>query len=125
MAEAQEEPLREWIDFRAVKAAVGMERRLESCGGTPRRRIGVHLRGSCPLPQHRSRESRESFPVNTHKNVRICHSQSCVAARGGQAGGNVPDFVVVLEHCSMAQGARRLQARFGAGGGVARVPARA
>jgi len=43
--------------------------------------MGMHLRGRCPLPQHSSRESSESFIVNTGKNVWICHSQSCVAAR--------------------------------------------
>jgi len=32
--------------------------------------------------------------------VGICHSQSCVEARGGQAGGNVLDFVAVMEHGS-------------------------
>jgi DNA primase len=54
--------------------------------------------------------------VHTQKNVWICHSQSCVAARGGQAGGNVLDFVAAMEQCSIVEAARRLGARFGLGG---------
>ena len=108
----------EWIDFAAVKAAVRMEKLLEEYGIKPGRRIGMCLRGRCPLPQHRSRGSGESFMVNTQKNVWACHSQSCVVARGGQRGGNVLDFVAAMENCSIAQAARRLRARWGVGGGI-------
>jgi len=108
----------EWIDFAAVKAAVRMEKLLEEYGIKPGRRIGMCLRGRCPLPQHGSRESGESFMVNTQKNVWACHSQSCVVARGGQRGGNVLDFVAAMENCSIAQAARRLRARWGVGGGI-------
>jgi len=113
----------EWIDFAEVKAAVGMEELLEEYGVQLGRRIGMCLRGRCPLPQHRSRESRESFTVNRQKNVWACHSQSCVAARGGQQGGNVLDFVAAMENCSIAQAARRLRARWGVGGGSRRLEA--
>lgn len=108
----------EWIDFRAVKSRVGMEALLEAYGIALGRRVGVHLRGGCPLPQHSSRESRESFLVHTEKNVWICHSQSCVATRGGQAGGNVLDFVAAMEQCSIAEAAWRLGARYGVGGPI-------
>ncbi len=114
------DPRGEWIDFRAAKEAVAIERLLDGYGMKLRARVGAHLRGRCPLPQHSSWESGESFIVNTHKNVWICHSQSCVAARGGQAGGNVLDFVAVMEHCSLAEAARRLRIRFGAGGRMGR-----
>ncbi len=106
----------EWIDFAAMKAAVRMESLLEAYGVQPGRRIGVYLRGRCPLPQHRSRESGESFVVNTHKNVWVCHSQSCVEARGGQRGGNVLDFVAAMENGSILQAARRLRSWLGPGG---------
>ena len=105
-----------WIDFAAVKAAVRMEMLLEDYGARLRRGVGMHLRGRCPLPQHSSRESRESFIVNASKNVWICHSQSCVAARRGVVGGNVLDFVALMENCSMVEAARRLRSRFMAGG---------
>jgi DNA primase len=73
-------------------------------------RVGVQLRGRCPLPQHHSEQSRESFLVHTRKNVWICHSQSCVAARGGPAGGNVLDFVAAMEQCSILEAAHKLWA---------------
>jgi DNA primase len=114
------DPRGEWIDFRAAKEAVGIERLLDGYGVKLRRRVGAHLRGRCPLPQHSSWESGESFIVSTHKNVWICHSQSCVAARGGQAGGNVLDLVAVMENCSIADAARRLSVRFGTGGRMRR-----
>jgi len=108
-----------WIDFAAVKAAVGIETLLDWYGVTLRR-VGVYVRGGCPFTQHSSRESRESFIVNTRQNVWVCHSQSCVAARGGRAGGNVLDFVAVMEHCSLAEAARRLSVRWGADGRMGR-----
>ena len=111
---------RAWIDFAAVKAAVGIEKLLDGYGVQLRRRVGAHLRGLCPLPQHSSWESRESFIANTRKNVWVCHSQSCVAARGGQVGGNVLDLVAVMEHCSIAEAARRLSVRFGTDGYMGR-----
>jgi len=106
----------QWIDFAAVKAAVGMEGLLVWYGVKLRRGVGMYLRGRCPLAQHSSPESSESFIVNTCKNVWVCHSQSCVAARGGQAGGNVLDFVAIMEHCSIVEAARRLSVRFGVAG---------
>jgi len=102
----------EWIDFAVLKAAVRMEMLLEGYGVRLRRRVGMHLRGRCPLPQHGSRESSESFIVNTSKNVWICHSQSCVAARRGAPGGNVLDLVALMENCSVVEAARRLRSRF-------------
>jgi len=108
----------EWIDFAALKAAMPMEKLLEGYGVRLRRRVGIYLRGRCPLPQHSSRESSESFIVNTGKNVWICHSQSCAAARHGAPGGNVLDFVALMEDCSITEAARRLWPRRGAGGPV-------
>jgi len=109
-----------WIDLAAVKAAVRIETLLDWYGVKLHRGVGAHLRGRCPLAQHSSRESRESFIVNTCKSVWVCHSQSCVEVRGGQAGGNVLDLVAVMEHCSIAEAARRLAVRFGEGGRMRR-----
>lgn len=103
-----------WVDFEAVKASVSIEAVLLEYGVRLGRRVGPHLRGRCPLPQHSSRESRESFIVNTRKNLWICHSQSCVAARGGCAGGDILDLVAILENLSVVEAARRLQDRMGA-----------
>jgi len=76
----------------------------------PLKRVGPHqLRGPCPLPTHSSERSRESFCVDTAKNVWVCHSASCCKARHGRVGGNVLDLVVWLEGCSIRQAALRLQ----------------
>jgi len=68
-----------------------------------------YIRGRCPFPVHTSKSLVHSFIVNTEKNAWACHSSSCVAARGGRLGGNVLDFVVSMENCSIRVAALRLQ----------------
>jgi DNA primase len=58
---------------------------------------------------HSSKSSRQSFIVNTGKNAWACHSDSCVAARGGRIGGNVLDFISAMENCSVREAALKLQ----------------
>ena len=98
-----------WVDYRAVKAAVSMETVLANYGVHLHRLDGEHLRGRCPLPVHTSKHSRESFIVNVQKNAWACHSDSCVAARGGRIGGNVLDFVSAMENCSVREAALKLR----------------
>jgi hypothetical protein len=85
---------------------------------------GGELRGQCPLPEHTSRESRNSFSVNTARNLWCCQSQSCIEAREGELGGTVLDLVARLERCSIREAATRLTEWFGAVE-VAHVPVRA
>jgi DNA primase len=101
-----------WVDFKAVKRGVSMEMALAYYGVMLRRIDGAYLRGRCPLPAHTSKRSTQSFIVNTDKNAWVCHSDSCVASRGGRSGGNVLDFVAALERCSVRDAALRLQERF-------------
>ena len=101
-----------WVDYRAVKAAVSMETVLANYGIRLQRLDGEHLRGRCPLPAHTSKSSRESFIVNVQKNAWACHSDSCVAARGGRIGGNVLDLVSAMENCSVREAAMKLQDSF-------------
>lgn len=75
---------------------------------------GGELRGQCPLPEHSSRESRNSFSVNTARNLWCCQSQSCIHARDGELGGTVLDLVARLERCSIREAAVRLTDWFGA-----------
>ena len=97
------------VDYRVIKAAVPMETVLANYGVHLHRLEGEHLRGRCPLPVHTSKSSRESFIVNIQKNPWACHSDSCVAARGGRIGGNVLDFVSAMENCSVREAALKLQ----------------
>jgi len=101
-----------WVEYRAVKAAVSMEMALANYGVLLQHVGGGCLRGRCPLPTHCSARSRLSFMVNKAKNAWVCHSNSCVAARGGQIGGNVLDFVAAMEMCSIRDAALKLQAWF-------------
>ena len=104
---------RSWVDFHAVKAAVSMEMALAQYRVMLHRVNRCHIRGRCPLPTHASKNSAQSFIVNTEKNAWACHSTSCVAARGGRLGGNVLDFVASMEDCSIRAAALRLQDWFG------------
>jgi DNA primase len=92
-----------WVDFRAVKEAVNLEavlRYYRVKGLRPRRR--GHLEGRCPI--HRG-EREDAFHVDLMKNVFHCFA--C------QAGGNVLDFVVAMERCSIRDAALKLQTWFG------------
>jgi DNA primase len=102
-----------WVDFRAVKANISMEMALAQYGVMLHRVNRCHIRGRCPLPTHISKNSAQSFIVNTEKNAWACHSSSCAAARGGRLGGNVLDFVASMENCSIRAAALRLQDWFG------------
>jgi hypothetical protein len=98
-----------WVDFRTVKNAVSMEMALVHYGVMLHRLDRCYLRGRCPLPNHASKSSRQSFIVNTEKNAWACHSSSCITARGGRVGGNVLDFMAYMESCSIREAALRLQ----------------
>jgi DNA primase len=104
----------QWVDFKAVKAAVSMEAVLGHYGVKVRRVNATYLRGKCPLPSHRSAggKEKESFGVQMSKNVWACQSRSCVESRQGSKGGNVLDFVAAMESCSLRDAALRLQGWF-------------
>jgi DNA primase len=85
-----------WVDFKAVKQSVPIERVL----GRYRvklRRVGQELRGRCPIHQG---EGTESFHASTEKNAFHCFSCG--------AKGNVLDFVAAMEKCTVREAALRL-----------------
>lgn len=96
------------VSFKQIKVDIAIELVLQRYG-VHLRRIPRELRGPCPLPTHTSRRSRDSFSVNPARNVWSCRSQSCMQARGGRAGGNILDFVALMEGCSVRDAALRLQ----------------
>lgn len=101
-----------WVDFKAVKQGVSMEMALARYGIRLRRISREYLRGACPLPTHQSRSSTQSFTVNTERNIWSCQSASCIAVRGGSVGGNVLDFVAVMDGCSIRDAALSLHYAF-------------
>lgn len=98
-----------WVDFKQLKADIAIEQVLAQYGAHVRRLGATELRGRCPLPMHSSSRSRDSFAVNITRNVWSCRSLSCMQARGGRPGGNILDFVALMEGCSIRDAALRLQ----------------
>lgn len=98
----------DWVDFSGVKSAVSMEMVLEHYGIEIRKVNRFSRRGKCPLPTHTG-DSKNSFSVNSDKNAWACHVGSCVKARGERKGGNVLDFVAVMESCTIRDSALKLQ----------------
>jgi len=91
-----------WADFAAVKQAVTLEALLRHYQIPGLRRHRDQLQGCCPI--HRGQRN-DSFRINLTKNIFQCFA--C------QAHGNVLDFVVAMEQCSMREAALRLQQWFG------------
>jgi hypothetical protein len=91
----------EWVDFRAVKAAVSLAEVLRAYGvDWLRSRRRDQLEGRCPI--HRGGRV-DAFHVSLSKNAFQCFA--C------QARGNVLDFVAAMEQCSVREAARRLARR--------------
>jgi DNA primase len=86
-----------WVDFKAIKAAVTLGQVLDRYG-LKLKRSGRELRGRCPIHQG---DGTDSFHANTEKNAFHCFS--C------QAKGNVLDFVAAMEKCSVRDAALKVQ----------------
>src|SRR4029434_1928179 len=97
------------VDFHVLKQSIGIEQVLASYRVELKRAGPNPLRGSCPLPTHGSEGSRQSFSVDTARNVWACHSNSSCEVRQGRVGGNVLDLVAWLEGCTIRDAALRLQ----------------
>ena len=101
-----------WVDFCVLKQSIGIEQVLASYRIQLKGVGHNQLRGPCPLPTHGSERSRQSFSVDTAKNVWACHSASCCKVRQGRVGGNVLDLVALLEGCTIRDAALHLQDRW-------------
>jgi len=99
----------QWVDFAAIKRSVDIRQVLDHYCVRLKRVRQEYLRGLCPLPTHGSAQSRESFGVDTGRNVWACHSASCCQARRGKVGGNILDLVACMEACSVREAALRLR----------------
>jgi DNA primase len=81
-----------FVDFRAVRAALTMERVLEHYGLTDQfKRSGDSLSGPCPI--HKG-ENPTQFRVSVSKNVWNCFSEC-------KHGGNVLDFISRMENVTI------------------------
>ena len=93
--------MRGWVDFGAVKQAVGLEAVLRYYRVPGLRKRRQQLVGRCPI--HRGQRD-DSFRASLGN-----HAFHCFAC---QASGNVLDFVAAMEQCSIHQAALRLQRWF-------------
>jgi DNA primase len=101
---------RPFLDFKAIKARVNIADVLVRYQVSLVRVNQTALKGNCPLPTHSS-GSKNTFFVNDAKSVWYCHSDSC-KKNGNRAGGNVIDFVSLMEQCSAYAAAKRIDELF-------------
>src|ERR1700722_10923406 len=96
-------PKSQFVDFRAVKAAITMEQVLDHYGILDKFKRGADsLNGPCPI--HRG-GSPTQFRVSISKNIWHCFSVC-------KHGGNVLDFVSKMEDCSIHAAALKSIERF-------------
>ena len=88
-----------WVDFKAVKAAVSLEMVLDHYGIELKRK-GDQLTGSCPIHDG---SNPSQFSVNLQRNAFHCFSAHC----GAQ--GNVLDFVALKEDISVREAALKIR----------------
>lgn len=112
---------RPYVDFKAIKQRAAIADVLARYGTNLVRVNQTAFKGNCPLPTHSS-GSKNTFYVNEAKSVWYCHSDSC-KKNGQRAGGNVIDFVSLMERCSPYDAAKRIDEWFPSGSdhGTARL----
>src|ERR1039458_5283188 len=113
---------RPFVDFKAIKARVTIADLLARYQVSLVRVNQTSIKGNCPLPSHSS-GSKNTFFVNEAKSDWYGHSDSC-KKNGQRAGGNVIDFVTLMEQCSAYAAATRIDEMFPATSdhGVTGVP---
>jgi hypothetical protein len=62
----------------------------------------------CPLPSHKQGEKERTFSVRVDENFWRCFSASCNKQNGGRRGGDVIDFVSLMEGCRLKEAAEKL-----------------
>ena len=88
----------QFVDFKAVKAAITMEQVLEHYGLLDKfKRIGDSLSGPCPI--HKGSNATQ-FRVSTTKNVWNCFSEC-------KNGGNTLDFIAKMDDVSILAAANK------------------
>ena len=102
-----------WVDFKQLKADVGIELLLVRYGVRLRRIGATELRGRCQCPRIRPRGVATVSP-STSRAMCGQPSLSCMQARGGRPGGNILDLVALMEGCSIRDAALRVHTWSGA-----------
>jgi DNA primase len=85
-------PKSQFVDFKAIKAAITMEQLLQHYGILDQfKRTGESLNGPCPI--HKGSNPTQ-FRISTTKNIWNCFSDC-------EHGGNTLDFITKMEKCSI------------------------
>jgi DNA primase len=95
------------VDFGTLKANVLIGAVLEKYGVKYKQPNAEYLRADCPLPSHTSKESKCSFAVNLQKNIWCRKSTSCNQV-AKKKGGDVLDFVALMESAPVLTAAKKL-----------------
>ena len=69
---------------------------------------GEYAACACPLPTHKQGDTSKSFSINLAGNYWRCFSDSCNANNGGKRGGDVINFVALMEGCREKDAAQKL-----------------
>jgi hypothetical protein len=101
------------LDFNAIKEI----RMVDVCG---RYQVALKFRGDyanapCPLPTHKDGDKAKSFSICLGGNYWRCFSDSCNAKNGGKRGGDVINFVALMENCREKEAAQKLSDWYGVG----------
>ena len=82
-----------WIDFREIKARVGIDQVVDYYGISLAQKTPTQKAGPCPFPKHGGdRSNNNAFHTDSKKNAFNCFSHC--------GGGNAIDFVAKMEQCS-------------------------
>lgn len=95
------------VDFGTLKTNVLIGAVRAKYGVPYKQPNAAYLRADCPLPSHTSKESKGSFAVNLARNIWCCKSTSCNEA-AKKKGGDVLDFVSLMEACAILPAAKKL-----------------
>lgn len=86
-------------------------------------RYGIRLRfkgewanAPCPLPTHKDGDKARSFTINLPQNYWRCFSESCNEKNAGRKGGDVINFVALMENCRERDAAQKLAEWYGLNG---------
>jgi hypothetical protein len=83
-------------------------------------RYGIRLRfkgewasAPCPLPTHKAGDKNRNFTINLGQNYWRCFSASCNEKNEGRKGGDVINFVALMENCRERDAAQKLADWYG------------
>jgi DNA primase len=109
-----------WIDFKALRAALDFEQVLKHYGVEVKRKRSQHM-GFCPLPNHGGKRKSQSFSANLERGIFQCF--------GCGAKGNVIEFAAYMENLDPTDGSQlrkaaiALRDRFAPGTGATKPDA--